>query len=144
MVWVDDWQLQCCGTPFAIGDEVTWTLSSTPDRDWLFGIFGPEPAHRITHAEEHHGQGNLVATRGRVIDISAASCHYTEHPRGRGAEVRHIAGSGELHPVTEAAGYGSGPDGTLFLGYVVELEAYGAVSAGRSSGRGPGGRRSAG
>jgi hypothetical protein len=133
IVWVDDWQLQCCGTPFAIGDEVTWTLSPAPDRNWLSNIFGPESAQRITHTEEHHGQTDLVATRGRVIDISAAHCRFTEHPRGRGTEVRHVTGSGELHPVTEADGYESGPAEMLFLGYVVELEAYGDVSEGRSS-----------
>ncbi|WP_425394387.1 DUF6578 domain-containing protein [Actinoplanes subtropicus] len=22
-VWVDDWQMQCCGAPFAVGDEVS-------------------------------------------------------------------------------------------------------------------------
>jgi Family of unknown function (DUF6578) len=25
-VYVDDWQLECCGDPFAVGDEVAWTL----------------------------------------------------------------------------------------------------------------------
>jgi hypothetical protein len=25
-VFVQDWQLECCGEPFEIGDEVTWTL----------------------------------------------------------------------------------------------------------------------
>ena len=25
-VWVDDWQMQCCGTPFAIGDRVDWIV----------------------------------------------------------------------------------------------------------------------
>ena len=25
-VLVDDWQFECCGEPFAVGDEVSWTL----------------------------------------------------------------------------------------------------------------------
>jgi hypothetical protein len=25
-VYVAGWQLECCGTPFAVGDEVEWTL----------------------------------------------------------------------------------------------------------------------
>ena len=123
-VWVDDWQIQCCGTPFAIGDQVTWTLSPTPDLDWLSGIFGPERARGITHAEDHHGQIDVVATRGRVVDIAAAFCRYTEHPWGRGTELRHVPGSGELRPLTEADGWDSAPEGALSLGYVVGLEAY--------------------
>jgi hypothetical protein len=26
VVWVDGWQMQCCGTPFAVGSQVAWTL----------------------------------------------------------------------------------------------------------------------
>lgn len=25
-VWVDSWQYECCGDPFAVGDRVRWTL----------------------------------------------------------------------------------------------------------------------
>jgi hypothetical protein len=36
-VLLDDWQLQCCGEPFAVGDEVAWRLmlvthTSDPDK----------------------------------------------------------------------------------------------------------------
>jgi hypothetical protein len=122
--------MQCCGTPFAIGDQVTWMLSSTPDLDWLSGIFGPEQARQITHAEDHHGQQDVVATRGHVVDIAAAFCGYTEHPWGQGTELRHVSSSGELHPLTEADGWDGAPEGRLFLGYVVEFEAYGREVAG--------------
>jgi hypothetical protein len=30
-VYVEGWQLECCGAPFAVGDEVEWTLMLTPD-----------------------------------------------------------------------------------------------------------------
>ena len=30
-VWVEAWQQQCCGTEFAVGDEVRWTLVESDD-----------------------------------------------------------------------------------------------------------------
>ena len=33
-VWVDSWQMQCCGEPFRVGSQVTWTLGAA-DQDWL-------------------------------------------------------------------------------------------------------------
>lgn len=38
-VWVDDWQYQCCGTPFAVGDQVSWTLTADSD-DFLVRALG--------------------------------------------------------------------------------------------------------
>lgn len=123
-VWVDDWQLQCCGIPFAIGEEVTWTLH-TSDLDWLTDIFGPERAAGITHAEEHHGRSeNVAATRGRVVDIAAAACRYTAIPDGAGTRLQHVSGSGVLEPVVRADGWDTAPEGSMFIGYVVEFEAY--------------------
>ena len=26
-VWVDSWQMQCCGEPFCRGSQVAWTLA---------------------------------------------------------------------------------------------------------------------
>ncbi|CAM5238037.1 hypothetical protein SALBM135S_00682 [Streptomyces alboniger] len=30
-VWYEDWQMECCGTPFAVGDEVAWPLMITEE-----------------------------------------------------------------------------------------------------------------
>ncbi|GAA3081492.1 DUF6578 domain-containing protein [Streptomyces rectiviolaceus] len=29
-VMYDDWQMECCGTPFSVGDEVAWQLGGGP------------------------------------------------------------------------------------------------------------------
>lgn len=124
-VWVDDWQLQCCGDPFAIGDEVAWSLT-TPHLEWLTSVLGPQRAAAITHAEEHHGRSeDAVPTRGRVLDIATACCGYTKVRDARGSiELQHRPDTGELHPVIRADGSDTAPEGLLFLGYIVELEAY--------------------
>ncbi|MGW0738117.1 DUF6578 domain-containing protein [Streptomyces sp. NPDC002851] len=28
----ESWQLECCGKPFAVGDEVTWPITRDPER----------------------------------------------------------------------------------------------------------------
>ncbi len=53
-VWVDDWQMQCCGAPFSVGDEVSWTLRE-PDTAWLEAVLDKDVAGGIGGAEEHHG-----------------------------------------------------------------------------------------
>ncbi|SBT93621.1 hypothetical protein GA0115233_106740 [Streptomyces sp. DI166] len=33
-VFYEDWQMECCGTPFAVGDEVSWPLLLIESGDW--------------------------------------------------------------------------------------------------------------
>ena len=33
-IWVDDWQIQCCGESFAPGDVVSWTLLEVDPEDY--------------------------------------------------------------------------------------------------------------
>ena len=60
------WQMQCCGTPFKVGDDVTWTLIEGSDRRSLSEVLGPQLAGEVTHVEEHHGR------RGTLEDIRIA------------------------------------------------------------------------
>ena len=32
-VFYGDWQMECCGTPFHVGDEVGWRLVTVDERD---------------------------------------------------------------------------------------------------------------
>lgn len=54
-VWVEAWQIQCCGDAFEVGSKVEWTLCEQSDRDWLTSVLGDEFAREITYSEEHHG-----------------------------------------------------------------------------------------
>ncbi|QES41286.1 hypothetical protein DEJ49_09930 [Streptomyces venezuelae] len=59
-----DWQLECCGDPFAVGDEVTWQLlvdTTAPEREWaaeLTEIEGPV---------ESAGGGPVVCAGGVTV-----------------------------------------------------------------------------
>ena len=36
-VFYEDWQMECCGTPFSVGDEVSWALLLVTGGDMLGG-----------------------------------------------------------------------------------------------------------
>jgi hypothetical protein len=38
-VWVDAWQLQCCGKPFGVGSRVSWTLAGRVP-SWVIAALG--------------------------------------------------------------------------------------------------------
>jgi Family of unknown function (DUF6578) len=53
-LWVDAWQMQCCGEPFRLGSPVAWTVREA-DPDWLEAVLGAGAAPGVNGAEEHHG-----------------------------------------------------------------------------------------
>jgi hypothetical protein len=62
-IWVDGWQMQCCGEPFRLGSQVAWTLRAA-DPDWLEAVLGAQQI--VDAAEEHHGgvPEDTMPTRG--------------------------------------------------------------------------------
>jgi hypothetical protein len=120
-VWVDAWQMQCCGEPFSIGSEVTWTLQPTTDRDFAATVLGDQLASTLTHDEEHHGglPEDAPVTTGIVRSIRAASCAYS--PTAGSSNLYPVAGSLVLTDKT-SAGWESEPEGLMFVAYVVELQ----------------------
>lgn len=122
VVWVDAWQLQCCGVPFAVGGEVAWTLHRNVDRQWLGSTLGEGLAGTVTHAEEHHDrqpEGQAPVVRGRVRRIRAASCRYAPDP------VRDVLvpvpGSTVVSEVERADGWYPETGALRFNGYLVDL-----------------------
>jgi hypothetical protein len=78
-VWVDYWQMQCCGEPFGASSHVTWTLRE-PDTDWFATVLGL--AVQVDAAEEHHGgvPEDAPTTTGKVLSIEAVHCRYPPEP----------------------------------------------------------------
>ncbi|MFG2962262.1 DUF6578 domain-containing protein [Streptomyces sp. NPDC048288] len=59
-VFYEDWQMECCGTPFAVGDEVSWALVAYGARARRENAgYGAE-----ARVENHGGPG--LPTTGRV------------------------------------------------------------------------------
>ncbi|MGW3357270.1 DUF6578 domain-containing protein [Streptomyces bungoensis] len=75
-VFYEDWQMECCGRRFGVGQEVGWLLVPVDA--------GQEDAHHGAEAwVENHGRPG-TPTGGRVRAIELVSQEYTVHP-DRGA-----------------------------------------------------------
>lgn len=121
-VWVDDWQMQCCGAPFSVGDEVSWTLRE-PDTAWLEAVLDKDVAGGIGGAEEHHGgvSEDAVPTVGTVVAIHAVHCRYAPLSDEAGTRLVPVAGSGVVDTVRSADGWIPDRGDLRFAGYVVQL-----------------------
>jgi hypothetical protein len=70
-VFVQNWQLECCGDLFAVGDRVEWTLQfltheATPTPHEFFIMAKPEWA---AAAEADNGTQGYVATLGHALSV---------------------------------------------------------------------------
>ncbi|WP_454300993.1 DUF6578 domain-containing protein [Salana multivorans] len=109
LVWVDAWQMQCWGDPFAVDSRVAWTLHMEPDRGWLTAVLGDDLARHVTHAEEHHGglPDDAPVTAGVVARIRAVSSRSGPDPTDAGASPVHvpIPGTASVVDVSDADGW---------------------------------------
>jgi hypothetical protein len=129
-VWIENWEWQCCGEPFAVGSFVRWGLvpSTEESRTFLAGPLGEELSAAITHYETHHEQADdplqPLPTRGRVESIQAV--YWMRAPRS-GENPRAlwpVEGTAELRSRDQADGWEpESEDGPSFEGYIVELAA---------------------
>jgi hypothetical protein len=121
VVWVDSWQLQCCGDPFAVGSTVAWWLSPTVDRDFLGTVLAAADVGRITDVQEAHFDGLDGRTvEGVVREIERVMCRYA--PVGDGPLHVPVTGSAVVTAQATADGWESETGDVRFVGYLVRLE----------------------
>lgn len=122
-IWVDAWQMQCCGEPFRLGSQVAWTLRGT-DPDWLEAMLGADASRAVDAAEEHHGgvPDGTEPIRAVVTRISAVHCGYAPSPGGDPPSLYPVPGSGVLADVESADGWIPHRGDEHFAGYVVRLD----------------------
>jgi hypothetical protein len=120
-VWVDDWQMQCCGRPFAVGSHVVWTLGP-PALDRLEVALGTD-AGVIDLSEDHHGAlpEGTPATSGRVTSIKAVHRRLAPPPRDARAGPPAVHAGVTLRTVGHADGWEPQTPQSRFLGYIVQL-----------------------
>jgi hypothetical protein len=118
-VWVDDWQMQCCGEPFRAASKVAWTLVEL-DPDSLVGVLGEEKAATVTHTEEHHSERGEPPTEGIVKSVRAVYCRMVSLPDDPRTFVP-VPDSAVLVQVDRATGWEPTRRGLRFRGYLVDL-----------------------
>jgi hypothetical protein len=119
-VWVDAWQMQCCGEPFGVGSRVSWALAER-DPGWVTAVLGAGVI--VDAAEDHHGgvPGGTPPTAGTVTAVSAVHCRPAPAPGQSGQAPRPAAPPAVFTPVTRADGRTRDRDGLNFAGYLVHL-----------------------
>ncbi|MGA5641744.1 DUF6578 domain-containing protein [Streptomyces cinereoruber] len=118
-IWIDGWQIQCCGQDFAPGDVVSWTLLEADPADYD-DIVGGERAEGIDFREEHHGQEEgCVPTSVEVVSIAEVHCRYGALPGSTDKVNRPLPGTAVLVPVEKADGWAKAVPGVDFAGYLV-------------------------
>jgi hypothetical protein len=122
-IWIDSWQMQCCGEPFRLGSRVAWTLRAA-DPDWLAATLGADAQQAVDAAEEHHGAvpADTVPTRGTVRRIAAVHCRLAPESGSDAPAVGPVAGTGVLTGVGSADGWTEDRGDEHFIGYLVQLE----------------------
>lgn len=118
-IWVEAWQLQCCGDPFEVGQPVSWMVTSAVDREYLENVIGAEAAAAVTDHEDHHdvAEGDVRPLSGIVRDIAAVSCHFA--PQGR--VLYPVPGTAVVEMRSHADGWEREEDSLKFLGYIVTV-----------------------
>ena len=121
-LWVDAWQMQCCGEPFHLGSQVAWTVREA-DPDWLQAVLGAAASLAVEGAEEHHRDipEDTEPIRGAVTRIWAVHCRYAPRP-GDLRALYPVPGSGVLTDVESADGWIADRGEERFVGYVVRLD----------------------
>ena len=125
-MWIDDWQMQCCGDPFAVGSTMTWSTVPVTDTTGFAVFLDPAVAASITDHEERHPYNDhevneLHEITGVVTSIDAAFCRYVTN----NGISEPAAGSGICEPRSQVTnGWESRPgdEELSFVGYLVMVE----------------------
>lgn len=123
-VWVESWQMQCCGTPFRIGERISWTLARVQDDLFLEDLLGVDRASTITDCEDHHDVApnpDESPTEGEVRTISAVFCDYRPDPARPGPGLFPVAGTGDVQARDSVDGWEPETEVRKLIGYLVEV-----------------------
>ena len=106
-IYYEAWQIQCCGDPFKVGDEIQWT-------GHYIGVWDSKVEQYVSFVEEHHGMDDDYLIRGKITRI------YAEVDKKDNHGIYAAKADRQLLEQTEADGYLE--DQSLYLwGYYVHL-----------------------
>lgn len=129
-VWIPDWEMECCGEPFAIGDFVQWPAVSVDRSDWLERLF--QGTRIVVHysygAHGNDGDHTLIIRQvaGRVDRIDAVTSAVDRTPIDAIGDLIEIAeGQATRHPISRVHRRPpmESTETSEFVGYLVTLDA---------------------
>ncbi|QHC16795.1 hypothetical protein GR131_15750 [Streptomyces sp. GF20] len=121
-IWIDSWQMECCGESFGPGEVVAWQLVEVGAEDHA-DVVGGRRAVEIDFREEHHGgAGEEAVAAVKVVGVEEVHCRY-EIPPGSESDVRQpVPGTTEFVSVGRAEKWVGERPGLEFCGYLVTAE----------------------
>ncbi|WP_344975278.1 DUF6578 domain-containing protein [Streptosporangium fragile] len=124
LVWVDGWQMECCGASFRVGSRIAWTLGPA-DADALTPVLGENTAATVDRVEDHHGDlpEDTPATEATVTAITAVHCRYAPRAHDDPRTLHPVNDSAVFSAVTHADGRTPDLGELQFVGYLVRLAA---------------------
>ena len=63
-VWIDAWQMQCCGRAFNVGSQVEWDVIP-----WTFEVLTDTPIEFINYYYDNHSSSDILKLKGIVTEI---------------------------------------------------------------------------
>lgn len=121
-MWIDGWQLQCCGEPLVVGSRASLMLRPA-DRDWLTAVLGDELARSVGAVDERHppagvGVSNMIAT---VESITAVHCRLATRVTGGMPVGEAVPGTTTCTSIESADGWTAHQGELSFMGYLVRM-----------------------
>jgi hypothetical protein len=124
LVWIDYWEMECCGEPFSVGDIVTWPAAEVVDQSWYADLgLGKVPGWAYSAHTDDEGE-----IRGAVEEIEAVFCRFRLVRR----EAKRIPGTGILEHRSHAINFEPHDDWggpKSWIGYLVRLSTDRAASS---------------
>jgi hypothetical protein len=119
VVWVADWEMQCCGDPFAVGGSVSWHLSPVAESPLLAAFLGQDLAATVIAVYDHHASDPVPPpVDGVVRSVGAVFCDYELI----GHMLTPLPGTTTVVSRDGGDGWEAAAEPQRFVGYLVNLE----------------------
>lgn len=117
VVFYEDWQMECCGTKFSIGDTVKWPVIKTEQ------LNTPVNVGKIDYCYEAHDSNweNIFILEGKVETIKIL---YQKYVPSKNNPQMLIPIDGETIETEKAKGFDKNFKDMEYSGYIVTLNEY--------------------
>ena len=116
VVWIDAWQMQCCGNAFEIGSIIEWDVVQ-----WTFEYPPVVGIGKIDYYYDHHNDGEVLHMKGIVTDIF---CVYEQYALDETTNVKKAVSGKLTKCIEQATGWHKDDNEYKFSAYLASVDAH--------------------